>query len=160
MIKSWMKVKVVGQVAHKKRERTRQQASELKEMQKFLLIKANRPFFHKPRCHKHFTNIKKSENNSQTKRISQPNTFLIIKVSHTNVKSIPWAYFEIFPSQRRWRHRASTLRELQPRRMTLRRNNVKHPWQNISTTNHFFVSKLNKGVELCLSLTQIKANLL
>ena len=41
MIKSWMKVKVVGQVAHKKRERTRQQASELKEMQKFLLIKVN-----------------------------------------------------------------------------------------------------------------------
>ena len=28
-------------VAHKKRERTRQQASELKEMQKFLLIKVN-----------------------------------------------------------------------------------------------------------------------
>ena len=41
MFKSWMKVKVVGQVAHKKRERTRQQASELKEMQKFLLIKVN-----------------------------------------------------------------------------------------------------------------------
>ena len=29
-------------VAHKKRERTRQQASELKEMQKFLLIKVNK----------------------------------------------------------------------------------------------------------------------
>ena len=36
-----MRLKVVGQVAHKKRERTRQQASELKEMQKFLLIKVN-----------------------------------------------------------------------------------------------------------------------
>ena len=34
-------------VAHKKRERTRQQASELKEMQKFLLIKVE-----------HFFNIK------------------------------------------------------------------------------------------------------
>ena len=41
MFKSWMKVEVVAQVAHKKRERTRQQASELKEMQKFLLIKVN-----------------------------------------------------------------------------------------------------------------------
>ena len=30
------------EVSHKKRERTRQQASELKEMQKFLLIKVTR----------------------------------------------------------------------------------------------------------------------
>ena len=42
---NWMKKS--KKVAHKKRERTRQQASELKEMQKFLLIKVE-----------HFFNIK------------------------------------------------------------------------------------------------------
>ena len=63
-----MRLKVVGQVAHKKRERTRQQASELKEMQKFLLIKVNQGKYNlfsemsqtemSQTFHKHWKNLK------------------------------------------------------------------------------------------------------
>ena len=105
-LENWMKKS--KKVAHKKRERTRQQASELKEMQKFLLIKVEHIFG--PWC------CHRSSSRWSTQTIPSnlfdnfSRFFLLVKVKQTNSSFVLFniKIFWDFSFLRRWWDQAST----------------------------------------------------